>query len=172
MSSKVCLNLGCGGDYRKADERVKWINIDCREDVNPDLVIDLEKDMLKQFDDESVDFIYMKDFIEHLSWRVVETFLHDCHRVLKRGGRIFIQTPDLETIAKRVIFDPDYRFGELHGWKAISFWIYGAIDYPENVHKCGFTIPTLRSLLEGVGFEVDEIKNDDGSNIIVKTHKP
>jgi len=168
----VCLNLGCGGDYRESDEQVEWINIDVRTDVKTDLVVDLERELLQGFEDGSVDEILAKDFLEHLSWRVVETFLRDCHRVLKRGGKIFIQTPDLEAIAKRVILDPDYRFGELHGWKAISFWIYGALDYPENVHKCGFTIPTFRSLLESVGFEIDEIKNDDGSNMVVKAHKP
>jgi len=151
---------------------VEWVNIDVRTDVKSDLVVDLERELLQRFEDGSVDEILAKDFIEHLSWRVVETFLQDCHRVLKRSGKIFIQTPDLMAIAKRVILDPNYRFGELYGWKAISFWVYGSLDYPENVHRSGFTIPTLRRLLEGVGFEVDEIKNDDGTNIMVKAHKP
>jgi len=163
----VKLNLGCG-----LDKQPDFLNIDLRREVKPDLVTDLENLFLKMFPDNSVEEILAKDFIEHLSWRVVEGFLCDCHRVLRSGGKIFIQTPDLEAIAKKVIFDPNYRFGKLHGWKAISFWVYGGLDYSENVHKCGFTIPTLRSLLESVGFKVYQIKNDDGSNIIVEAQKP
>ena len=77
------LNLGCGLDKREG-----YVNIDVREDVEPDMVIDLEKELLRRFEDESVDEILAKDFLEHLSWRVVETFLRDCHRVLKHNGRI------------------------------------------------------------------------------------
>jgi len=172
MSRKVCLNLGCGGDYRESDEQVEWINIDVRTDIRTDLVTDLEKFLLQMFQNGTIHLILARDFLEHLSWRVVERFLHECYRILKRGGKIFIQTPDLEEIAKNVILDPNYRFNELHGWNAISFWVYGAMDYPENLHKCGFTIPTLKNLLESVGFEVDEIKNDDSSNMVVKAHKP
>jgi len=163
----VKLNLGCG-----LDKRPDYLNVDCRREVKPDLVTDLESLYLRMFIDNSVEEILAKDFLEHLSWRVVEDFLRDCYRVLRGGGKIFIQTPDLEAIAKKVIFDPNYRFGELYGWKAISFWMYGEQDYPENFHKCGFTVSTLRSLLEGVGFKVYEIKNDGGSNMIVEAYKP
>jgi len=161
------LNLGCGLDKREG-----YVNIDSRESVKPDLVLDLEKNLLKMFRDNSIDEMLMKDFLEHLSWRVIEVFLRECWRVLKRGGRVFIQTPNLEAIFKRVVLDPDYKFGNLQGWKAISFWIYGEQNYPENLHKCGFTISTLKRLLEESGFEVDEAKSDDGSNMIVVAHKP
>jgi len=137
------------------------------------MVIDLERELLQRFDDESVDEILAKDFVEHLSWRVVETFLMDCFRILKRGGKIFIQTPDLEIIAKRVILNPDYEYGELQGWKAISFWVYGSGDYgPPSFHRAGFTRETLKNLLEGVGFKVVEMKGDGGSNIVCIAVKP
>jgi len=161
------LNLGCG-----LDKRSDYINIDCRREVKPDLVVDLEKMFLRMFKDDSIEEIYMKDFLEHLSWRVVDEFLEDCYRVLKRRGKVWIQTPDLEVIAKQVILDPDFEYGELSGYKAISFWVYGELNYPENLHKCGFTIPTLKQLLERVGFKVDEAGSDGGSNMIVEAHKP
>jgi len=139
--------------------------------VEPDIVMDLEKELLQRFEDESVDEILCKDFIEHLNWRVVETFLRDCFRVLKKGGKIYIQTPDLEAITKKVILDPDFKYGDLSGYKAISFWVYGSQDYNENVHRAGFTIPTLKKLLESIGFKIDSIKNDNGSNVICHAHK-
>jgi len=161
------LNLGCGLDKRQG-----YVNIDSRKKVKPDLLTDLEKVYLRVFTEESIDEILMKDFLEHLSWRVIEGFLRDCWRVLKRGGKVWVQTPNLEAILKRVVLNPNYKFGDLQGWKAISFWIYGEQDYPENLHKCGFTIPTLRKLLNEVGFQIDEAKSNGGSNIIILAHKP
>jgi SAM-dependent methyltransferase len=161
------LNLGCGGDVREG-----WLNVDVRKTHPRVLVLDLEKELLRPFPDGSVDEILAKDFIEHLSWRVVEDFLRDCHRVLKRGGRMYIQVPDLEAIAKKVILDPNFKYGELEGWKAISFWVYGSGDYGEpSFHKAGFTIPTLRRLLETIGFIVEDIRNDGGTNIQVWVRK-
>jgi len=109
-----------------------------------------------------------RDLIEHISWRRVEDLLRDCFRVLKPGGVMLVQVPDLEVITKRVILDPNFRYGDLQGWKAISYWVYGAQDYPENVHKSGFTIPTLKGLLESIGFYVEEIRSDGGSNIVCR----
>ena len=163
----VKLNLGCG-----LDKRSGYVNIDVREDVKPDLAVNLEDELLKRFQDESVEEIFAKDFIEHLSWRIVEDFIRDCFRVLKKGGKMFIQTPDLEAIFNTTIRNPNYRFGELEGFKAISFWVYGAQDYKENLHKCGFTILTLKKLLESIGFKVERIENDGGSNIICLASKP
>jgi SAM-dependent methyltransferase len=160
--SIIKLNLGCGLDKRNG-----YINIDVREEVKPDLVIDLEKEFLKRFDNESVDEIIARDFIEHLSWRIVEDFLKDCYRVLKKGGRMYIQTPDLEAISKKVILNQDFKYGDLEGYKAISYWVYGSGDYGnESFHRAGFTIPTLKRLLEKIGFTIEDIKNDGGTNII------
>jgi ubiquinone/menaquinone biosynthesis C-methylase UbiE len=163
----VKLNLGCGLDIRDG-----YINIDVRK-VHPKiLVLDLEKEHLRSFPDNSAEEIIAKDFVEHLSWRVVEDFLRDCYRVLKSGGRMYIQVPDLEAIAKKVILDPNFKYGELEGWKAISFWVYGAQDYNENVHRAGFTIPTLKKLLESIGFVVERIENDGGTNLVAIAIKP
>jgi len=161
------LNLGCGDDVREG-----YINIDVRKTKPNVLVLDLEKELLKPFPSESAEEIIAKDFVEHISWRRVEDLLKDIFRVLKKGGRLFIQVPDLEAIARKVILDPNFKHGELEGWKAISFWVYGAQDYEENYHRSGFTIPTLKKLLEGIGFVVEKIENDGGTNIICHARKP
>ena len=161
------LNLGCGDDVREG-----YINIDVRKTKPNVLVIDLEKELLRAFPSESADEIVARDFIEHISWRRVEDLLKDIFRVLKKGGRLFIQVPDLEAIARKVILNPDFKYLELEGWKAISFWVYGAQDHEYNYHKSGFTIPTLKRLLESIGFAVEKIGNDGGSNIICHARKP
>ena len=161
------LNLGCGLDVREG-----YVNIDVRRTHPKVQVIDLEEELLHRFADESVEEILARDFLEHLSWRVVEDFLRDCLRVLRPGGRMYVQVPDMEAIARNVILNPSFRYGELEGWRAISFWVYGAQDYPENTHRCGFTQATLRRLLEGVGFKVEALHSDGGSNIVCWAVKP
>ena len=160
------LNLCCGDDVRDG-----YINIDVRKTKPNVLVLDLEKELLKPFPSSFADEVIARDCIEHISWRRVDDLLKDIHRVLKCGGRLYIQVPDLEAIAKKVILNPDFCYAGLCGWEAISFWVYGAQDYPENTHKSGFTIPTLKKLLESIGFETETIQNDGGTNIICLCRK-
>jgi len=163
------LNMGCGEYDKRSGEG--WVNVDVRPEVNPDVVWDLEKTPYP-WPDESAEEILLKDVLEHLSWRVTESVLRECFRILKRGGRIYIQCPDMEDIARRVILDPDFHFGELRGWRAVSFWVYGRQDPWGGVHKAGFQIWSLRKLLTDIGFEVLDIHNDGGSNILAWARKP
>jgi len=165
-ANDIKLNLGSGEDIREG-----YINIDVREIKGLNLCFDLENHALP-FENGIVSEIILKDVLEHISWRKTEWFLHECYRVLKRGGKIYVQTPDLEAIAKKVILNLDYKYGELSGYRAISFWVYGSGDYGlASFHRTGFTIPTLKSLLESIGFKVDSITNDGGTNIICHAHK-
>ena len=160
------LNLCCGDDVRD-----DYINIDVRKTKPNVLVLDLEKDLLRPFPSSSVEEVIAKDCIEHISWRRVEDLLRDIHRVLKCNGRVYIQVPDLEAIAKKVIFNPDFCFGRLCGWMAISYFVYGAQDYPENTHRAGFTMLTLKKLLTSIGFAVEDIRNDGGTNLVCFARK-
>lgn len=155
----VKINLGCG-----LDKRPGYINVDIRKEVDPDLVWDMERTPYP-FPDESAEEILMKDSLEHVSWRKVEDVIRECHRILKRGGVLRIQVPDLVAIAKKVILLGSYD------WDQISYWVYGGQDYPENTHKSGFTISTLKRLLERHGFAVEEIYNDGGTNIVCTARK-
>lgn len=48
------------------------------------------------FPDESCDLIFAEQFIEHLSFQEGCYCLRECYRVLKKGGKIRLSTPDLE----------------------------------------------------------------------------
>jgi len=152
------LNIGCGEDIKQG-----YINIDIRKLYGVDLVIDLEKEKLP-YEDNSVDEILAKDIIEHFSFIKVEEILKEWHRVLKPKGLLVIHTPDFEQIASK------YYKGEIGDWYSLSFWLYGAQDYEENLHKCIFTKKELSNLLNQIGFEIVEIFNDN-TNIICKAHK-
>ena len=164
--NEIKLNLGCGNDIRRG-----YVNVDCREINGIDLCYDMGKHSIP-FEDETVSEILLKDSLEHLSWRIVDNFLKDCYRALKKGGRIHIQCPDLEAIARKIILNPDFKFGELHGHLAIGYWVYGSGDYGDpSFHRAGFTIGTLKKLLETIGFKVEKIENDGGTNIVCEARK-
>jgi len=163
----VKLNLGCG-----LDKRPDFLNIDFRREVKPDLVTDLESLFLRMFIDGVVEHILAKGFLEHLSWRVVEGFLRDCWRVLRSGGMLHIKAPDLERIARKVIFNPNYKLGKLEGFRVISYLVYGKPDFKGMIHKCGFTPNTLKDLLEKIGFKVLSIEGNGGTNLVCKAVKP
>lgn len=153
-------NLGCGLDKREG-----YVNCDIRFDVKPDVVFDMESAKFP-FRDGCFDEILLKDVIEHMSFRRVEDVLKAVYICMKSGARAYIQCPDLEAIAKKVILSGKYD------WHEISYWVYGGQEYKENAHKSGFTIPTLKKLLEKIGFRVLDIRNDGGTNIMCWIQKP
>jgi len=137
------LNLGCGNDKRKG-----YINIDIRSVVNPDVVMDIW-DVDECYSD--VDEILMIDVLEHFSIVESKEILKKMFGILKSGGRIKIQCPDLQVIGKKIIYNPtDTNLIKM---------LYGGQDYVENFHRSGFTIPLLRNVLEQIGFEIIETKN-------------
>jgi len=163
---KKCLNLGCGLDQRQSTEEEKWVNVDIREEVKPDLVWDMEKTPYP-FPDCEFDLVLLKDSLEHVSFRRVENVIKECYRILKPDGKLMIQCPDLEAIARKVILDQHKGAN----FKALSYWVYGEQDYNENYHKSGFTMRALRKLLEDHNFKVIDIRNDGGTNIICEAEK-
>ena len=156
----VCLNIGCGNDKRD-----NCINLDTRKEVEPDVVWNIEQ-IPFPFPDNYFDEIIAKDIIEHLPFAKIRAVLKELHRILKPGGKIYIQVPDLEAIFYKIILGI-YR----DDFEVISYWVYGGQDYDYNFHKTGFTITALKKILQLQGFIVDEIHNDGGTNIMCWARK-
>ncbi len=51
-----------------------------------------------------------------------------------------------------VINKRDFRGDFKYRFEAISYWLGGGQDYPENTHKAFFTIESIEELLRDVGF--------------------
>lgn len=99
------------------------------------------------FEDDSIEEIHSIHFVEHIPRLSVDNMLMDWHRVLKRGGKLVLEVPCLDKIAKNIlegvkdlrmttlgIFgDPrDQRAGMLHAWA------YTEHELVECVRQCGF----------------------------------
>jgi len=83
----VKLNLGCGSIYLEGFE-----NLDYDKNSLADKQLDLNHKPYP-YEDDSVDFIYASNVVEHLS--DMRLFFRECHRILKPGGRLHIKCPHI-----------------------------------------------------------------------------
>jgi hypothetical protein len=80
------INIGCG--FRKFDG---FVNLDADPQVNPDHVVDFEKDKLP-FDDNSVEYVWAMHILEHMG----DGFFHlmkEIYRVCNHGAGMRIVGP-------------------------------------------------------------------------------
>lgn len=112
---------------------------------------DIDKDGISCLTDENVDVVTALDFIEHIV--DPENFARECFRVLKPGGQVFINTPNI-------------RF-----WRHIeALWHSGRMphtsgdrDVYHGGHLAFFTFSDLREIFEGVGFHASvQFKDEEG----------
>jgi predicted SAM-dependent methyltransferase len=127
----VKINLGCG--YRKLDG---YINIDFRECVEPNLLLDITKPL--PFEDESVDEVAAYDILEHIPIGKVIPVIEEIYRVLKKGGRFVSMTPS--TDGRGAFQDPTH----VSFWN-INSWMYYVLDSTRNLYgiKAKFAINKL-----------------------------
>jgi len=135
----VFLNLGCGTELLAG-----FVNVDCRENLNADKVIDLSS-FPWPFQDGSVEYILAQDVIEHFTIQQVPLFLNECARILNSEGRIQLRYPDFELLVKGYVMGGrNLPFINLH--------LMGGQDYPENQHRCILTASHLRQIMGTAGF--------------------
>ncbi len=133
---EIKLHLGCGDIYK-----VGYINIDCYNKEIPDVLCDVED---LPFESNSVDRMEAYHLIEHFDYIHCKYVLSEWFRVLKSGGFLILETPDLEKSFKKFLKSRDKE-------KTLQ-WIYG-IDSLGMQHKTGFTFDLLKSVLKEIGYE-------------------
>jgi SAM-dependent methyltransferase len=147
----IFLNLGCGNNPLP----MPWKNIDKyyypgteemnRADGNPE-DFDWEKGDftdLSKWEDNSVDEVNICHALEHVSWEDAQKTLREIYRVLKPGGDVEIEVPDME------------KCFAMANWADVIDLVWGGRD--SNVywggHFCGFRIDVLACLMNEVGFK-------------------
>lgn len=80
------LNIGCGKDIKKG-----YINCDKEYNKRINKIIDLEKNGLKEFKNNSIEEILLYGVLEHTN-NPIET-INECHRILKENGKLKIKVP-------------------------------------------------------------------------------
>jgi len=146
---EIKLNIGCGN--KKYDT---YINIDIDPKYEPDIITSATN--LSMFCDESVSEILAYHLIEHLTFNEVETALKEWNRVLKTGGKLILELPNLVYCAKYIVNNPDIDKRNNLKDNLILFGIFGTPkeNNIEQLHKSGWTKQMLKRELELFGFKI------------------
>lgn len=143
------LNLGCGDKFLPG-----YVNVDVADErlgVKPDVVCDIRK--LTAFNDNTVDEILSVHTVEHLwRWEVVEV-LKEWVRVLRSGGKMILECPNLKSACEEFLKDPSTASGPgTEGQR--SMWVfYGDPRWrdPLMVHRWGYTPDSLGAIMREAG---------------------
>jgi predicted SAM-dependent methyltransferase len=135
------LNLGCGNDIKEG-----YINIDKFNNTNG---VDLNADIMKlPFKDETIDEVYISHVLEHFSFDGVQLIFKEINRVLMIGGDLEIYVPDFQTCVN------DWNESD-NKWSSLER-IFGSQSHPGNYHFCGYTLETLKKIVEDFNFKIYE----------------
>jgi len=128
------LHLGCGEQHFDG-----YVNIDWRKTSATDLVLDITK---LPYPDNSIEQIESYHVIEHLPRHNLQPALRDWHRVLNPGGKLIIECPDFDEIAKLYLAGNEKQ---LDG-------IFGLQRFEGDYHLFGYNKTRLSTILERAGF--------------------
>lgn len=147
------LNLGCGPDVRAG-----FINLDVRKLPGVTVCDVTSVKSMEQY--RGADFILARDILEHFSRAESHRTLKMWIGLLKKGGKIRIQCPELYHAVKIAYSDE---------W--VERLLYGGQDYPENFHKTGYTKGILTKLLNQNGCSVTKVELTRSGNIVIDAVK-
>lgn len=154
----IRFNMGCG------TERIPgYMGVDKNSDR-----ADFRMDAFElKVPDDVVDEVLAMHFIEHLPQHRAPEMLIKWFDMLKLGGKVVIETPDLEAMCKEFLESEDKH--------SVAVVIFGAAvenpDDPEvkekgalSPHLWGYTPKTLSELCEAVGFKDIQILPPQGNH--------
>lgn len=143
------LNLGCGDKILEG-----YVNVDvveARAGKRPDVQCDLRH--LEPFENDSAEEILAVHVIEHF-WRwEVASILKEWLRVLRPGGRMVLECPNLASACEALLADPDAASMPGPEGKLTMWVLYGDPRWqdPLMVHRWGYTPKSLARLMREVG---------------------
>ena len=145
----VRLNLGCGDKILPG-----YVNVDAapgRGGKTPDVVCDLRD--LAVFPTAVADEVMAIHVVEHF-WRwEIATVLKEWTRLLKPGGRMVVECPNLLTACEELLKAPEQGARAGREGQRTMWVLYGdpAWKDPLMCHRWGYTPQSLKELLEEVG---------------------
>ncbi len=149
-NGKVCLNLGCGDKLLPG-----YINVDAapsRKGQKPDVICDIRN--LDRFKTGIADEILAVHVIEHFYYWEVPSLLEGWKRVLKSGGMLILECPNLLSACVEILRNP--ARASLPGPEGQQgMWpLYGDPSWkdPLMCHKWGYTPESLSLELSEAGF--------------------
>lgn len=143
------LNLGCGDKILEG-----YVNVDVaasRAGRRPDVLCDLRK--LEPFETDSCDEVMAIHVVEHFyRWEVIDV-LREWLRVLKPGGRMILECPNLLTACQMVLANPQAAAGPGPEGQRSMWVLYGdpAWRDPLMCHRWNYTPDSLGAVMQEAG---------------------
>lgn len=147
---KIRLNLGCGDKILQG-----YVNVDfaaSRKGNRPDVIADLRA---LEFGDDYANEILSVHVIEHFYPWEAEDLLRHWMTILKPGGALILECPNILEAAKMLVKNPDkYARAAGKDGQAVMWPLYGdpAWKDPLMCHRWGYTPTTLKDLMQLCGF--------------------
>lgn len=152
---------------------------------------------LPWLDDESVEELRAVDVLEHLSYWLTGEVVFEWARVLRPGGKLFVQVPDAVEIMHRFVASemggtiararllrgiPKELYPHPHtplmgvtwrllGGQGDGRYVRGDDDWRLNAHYALFSEDSLRDVLTSMGFAVDSIERNEHPNLLAHATK-
>lgn len=143
------LNLGCGSKILDG-----YVNVDVAPSRNgkaPDVQCDITQRL--PFDEGSVDEVLTIHVVEHLwRWEVVD-ILKEWTRVLKPGGKMVVECPNLKTACEMFLKDVRNSAGAGRESQKTMWVLYGDPGWkdPLMCHRWGYTPASLMAVMSEAG---------------------
>lgn len=144
------INAGCGLDYRPG-----YLNIDGFDNTVADRIMPLWNMDLPPACAEEV---LARQVIEHLGFFRSKHFLSESFRILKPGGILIIETPDIENSFRQFIAANRVRREELTQWifglettGMVHHFCFPAELLEETVVQSGFRMCSMERIASGSG---------------------
>lgn len=137
------INIGCGRMVLDG-----WTNCDVQVSPRaprPPEILCMADDI--PLEDGCADVVMALHLIEHFYLWEVGTVLAEWRRLLKPGGTLILELPNLEAAAKNLLAGMDDN---------MCMWPFYGDPQHRDVYMChhwGYTPKTIQTLLEGNGFE-------------------
>lgn len=120
-----------------------------KTDKRPDVLADI-KDL--PFDDDYADAIAAIHVFEHFYKWEAQDVLKEWRRVLKPGGKIILELPDMHKVFKYIANCMDRQLPLSPTFSVLPLWGDPVFRDPAMNHKWGYFFPTLSQELVKAGF--------------------
>lgn len=138
----MLLELGSGD--RPYNDGRSWTHQDIRALPDIELVCPAE-DISLHVEADSVDEVRATHLLEHFSYTRTDKVLREWKYVLKDGGSLYIEVPNLRWQINAC------ASGEIDAERFV-YYAYGEQDHAGNFHYAAFDEELLRKRLKGAGF--------------------
>lgn len=144
------LDIGSGSESVAAQifaeiQDKEIVRLDADPDNNPDIVHDITQPLPEELRSQ-FDLVLAAHVMEHIDRdRVVDTFRNVISAV-KNMGEVWILVPSLEWVSSEIINKRDGVHAQLS--------LFGGQKNPWDFHRCGFTLASLRQMVEICGLIV------------------